>query len=97
MKKNARTVSTSASALDGQIGALVRLEPEAGLPTDATGAGDMSPLEAAVLAMSHDLETLLRFAGELKRQGEALETFARALTSDMKAVKAAIAVAKSQP
>jgi hypothetical protein len=51
----------------------------------------MSPLEAAVLSMSRDLETLLRFAGELKRQGEALETFARALTSDVKAVKAAIA------
>ncbi len=51
----------------------------------------MSPLEAAVLVLSLDLRNVLRFAGELKRQGgelkrqgdelkrqgETLESFAR--------------------
>jgi hypothetical protein len=44
----------------------------------------MSPLEAAVLVLSIDLRNVLRFAGELKRQGgelkrqgETLESFAR--------------------
>jgi hypothetical protein len=50
----------------------------------------MSPLEAAVLVLGLDLRNLLRFAGELKRQGETLESFARLQPADMESVKTAI-------
>jgi hypothetical protein len=57
----------------------------------------MSPLEAAVLVPSLDLRNLLRFAGqlkrqgvELKRQGQMLESFARLQPAAMESVKTAI-------
>ena len=83
MTGSAPTAGTS-SQIDRQIGELVASEPEAGFTKDGTSAGAMSPLEAAVLVLSLDLRNVLRFAGELKRQGgelkrqgETLGSFAR--------------------
>ncbi len=47
--------------------------------------------------MSRDLSTVLRYTADLKRQGESLETFARALAADIEAVKAAIRGKKPKP
>jgi hypothetical protein len=50
----------------------------------------MTPLESAVMLMSHDLAETLRMARSLQEQGRILETMARALAADMAEVKAAV-------
>jgi hypothetical protein len=50
----------------------------------------MTPLESAVMMMSHDLAETPRLARSLQEQGRILETMARALAADMADVKAAV-------
>jgi hypothetical protein len=90
MKKNAPPANTLSAILDRQIAELVASELETASPPAATSADAMSPLEAAVLSMSHDLAETLRFARSLQEQGRMLETVARALAADMAEVKRAI-------
>lgn len=90
MKKRAPPAVTLDTMVDGQIGELAASESEAGLPTGDTSAGDLTPMEAAVLDMSRDIKVLLRTAQQLKHQGEALESFARLLGADMDRVIAAM-------
>lgn len=89
MKKNAPPAATSASALDREIAERVRSEPETGPPTAGTGAGDMTPVEAALLDTSRDLKSLLRMAGELIAQGRAVESYARLMLADVERLKQA--------
>ena len=61
----------------------MRSEPEAVLPAAGTGAGDMTPEEAALLDTSRDLKYLLRMAGELIQQGRAVESHAHLVLADV--------------
>ena len=90
MTEPAPPAATLNDMLDQQIAELVASESGAARPADAISAPDMSPLEAAVLSMSHDLSETLRLALQLQEQGRALEPLARALTADMAEVRAAI-------
>ncbi len=90
MKNPAIPADTLDMQTDRQIGELAASASGVASPTADTSAGDMTPLEAATLDLSRDLRNLLRLAGELKRQGEAMESFARALAADMERMKAAV-------
>jgi hypothetical protein len=90
MSDPAPPADTLNDILDRQIGELVASASEAARPAAATPAPDMTPLEAAVLSMSHDLVETLRLARQLQEQSRMIETVARALSADMEAVKAAI-------
>lgn len=90
MKNPAAPADTLSQVLDRQIGELAASASGEVSPSADTCAGDMTPLEAATLDMSRDLRNLFRLAGELKRQGEAMQSFARLLAADMERMKAAV-------
>jgi hypothetical protein len=90
LSENVPDADTLAIMVDEQIGEIVKSAPEEALRSDDTPAGDGSllPLEAAILSIDHDIRTALRVVGEIKRQAEAFETFARSLSTDMQEIKA---------
>ena len=89
-KKSAGTATTTAAMIDREIGAIASSESALAAPPAATPAPDMTPLEAAVICLSHDLNTVLRQCHEIREAVSAFETFARAVSVDMRDIRAAI-------
>jgi hypothetical protein len=89
MRKNAGPVDSLDMLADQQIKEPVFGVSEAASPSADTSAGDMSPMEAAILAISQDAATMLRVALQIQEQGKTLETAARALAAGMAEVNRA--------
>ena len=89
-KKSAGTATTTAAMLDAEIGAIAASESAPAGPPAATPAADLTPLEAAVLSLNHDLNTVLRHCEQIRDAVSAFETFARAVSMDLRDIRAAI-------
>ena len=87
-KRNAAPATTTAAMLDREIGAIAASESALAGPPAATPAPDLTPLEAAVLSLDHDLTTVLRHCQAIRDQVSAFETFARAVSVDIQQIKA---------
>lgn len=81
-KKNARTVRTSASEIDKQIGETVRAVSEEELLMDSTSAYITSE-QAALLAISQDVQNVLQNLEDIRNKVTVFETFTRALQGQL--------------
>lgn len=94
-KRNAGIVSTTAAMIDREIGERVDSESVLAEPPAATPAPGLTPLEAAVLSLNHDLNTILDHCKTILVAVSAFETFARAVSVDIRDIETALAAARS--
>jgi len=86
-KKSVRTVRTSASEIDKQIGEAVHAENAEAKHMASTYVEDtnftLTPMEAAVLSLSRDLQSILYSLDDMTKKIAVFETFIRAMQGTM--------------
>jgi hypothetical protein len=92
-KKSAEIADTLGLMVDQQIGELVASGSATESPMADTSAhgGNLTQLEAAMLAMDQDIVNGLRLLAECKHKIDNFETFMRALSLDIKDIKQELA------
>jgi len=89
-KKSVRTVRTSASEIDKQIGEAVHAENAEAKHMASTSAEDtnftLTPMEAAVLNLDRDLSNIANSLAEMEKKIQLFGTFIRSLQSTMSTI-----------
>jgi hypothetical protein len=88
-EKNAGAADPIGLMIDRAIGALARSANATDAPAADISAdfGPLTPLEAAILSLDHDLRAVLRMTEAIKLQTETFETFARAMQETLKQIR----------
>lgn len=89
MKKRAKPAKSLGTQVDQQIKALVAQENAEALLMGGISAhdGSLSPIEAAILALDHDTQSMLRLLQQIKNQTLLFETFQRSMAVEILKIK----------